>query len=373
MSEVVETFRSSTQEYPTAVDVYSHLLTQNQDQISGGGSITFYDPDYDYRRWIRVEDIRIENRIKVIFPIYNTSVSRSAASEIIRFASCLQFKEYDPNTACEIWEASGPLSTFSNEKLAETFDQIFRKIFGLASDYVVEGICGYKFTPKSVPWEYGTTLLQEKECYLEEELRARIAKDPKDAKASLMLAERTDDLEERIDLVRNNISNKDWDLDNEGKKAWLRLHAELPSTSFQSHDSIQSFPGVEKLDLTTEGLSETIFLVSDHTIPGGKHQVCFQRGHHPLKERTYFDRIIKLSWGHFLCQTGSRYSLWYCYDRNFLLPGPTFEMVGESTLEKFIKVIPSLEPKIQHLAEYIHKDAVSGRICIGVQEIYLGI
>ena len=118
-------------------------------------------------------------------------------------------------------------------------------------------------------------LCYKKKSAIQRKVRARIAKDLKDAEASLMLAERTDDLEERIDLVRNNIANKDWDLDNEGKKAWLRLHAELPSISFQAYDSIQSFPGVEKLDLTTEGLSETIFLSSDSTIPGGKHQGVF--------------------------------------------------------------------------------------------------
>ena len=246
MSEMVQTFTSSTQEFQTATDVYIHLLTHILNHV-WGGSINFYDPNYGYRRWIRVEDIRIENRIKVIFPIYNTSVSRSAASEIIRFASCLQFKEYDPNIACEIWVASGPLSTFSIEKLAETFDQIFRKIFGLAADYVVEGITGYQFTPEPVPWEYSSTLLQEKEYYSEEQLRARIAKDPKDAEACLMLAERTDDLEERIDLVRNNIANKDWELDNEGKKAWLRLHAELPSISYQAYDFDPLFSGGGKV------------------------------------------------------------------------------------------------------------------------------
>ena len=151
MSEMVRNIQKFNSRIPNAMDVYIHLLTHILNHV-WGGSINFYDPNYGYRRWIRVEDIRIENRIKVIFPIYNTSVSRSAASEIIRFASCLQFKEYDPNIACEIWDASGPLSTFSIEKLAETFDQIFRKIFGLAADYVVEGITGYQFTPEPVPW-----------------------------------------------------------------------------------------------------------------------------------------------------------------------------------------------------------------------------
>ena len=128
---------------------------------------------------------------------------------------------------------------------------------------------------------------------------------------------------------------------------------------------------MEKLDLTTEGLSETIFLVSDNTIPGGKHRECFQRGHHPLIERTYFDRIIKLSWGHFLCQTGRMYTLWYCYDRNFLLPGPTVQMDVEPTLEKFIKVIPTLGQKIQDsLAEYIHEDAELGAI-VSVYKKYI--
>jgi hypothetical protein len=353
--------QSSTDEYPKPVDVYITLLTSLQEQVSSGG-ITFRDPKKVDRHWIRVEDIREENRIYVKFCSPGSLSGQSAFSNVVSFASCLRFIEFNPSNSTEIWQAAGPLSTFSIEKLAETFDQIFLKVYGLAASYVVQGVInsnlpGRNIRSKKVPWEYDSMLLEESKIFTEEELRTRILRNPKDAEACLMLAERTGDMEERINLVRSNIHHSDERLDLEGRKAWNRLYNEIPTHYYQAHDSIYAFPGVEKLDMSTEGLSETIFTICDCTQADGKHQESFAVRHNPLKMSELFDRIIKLSWAHYLCRSGSKFTLWYSCDDYFLIPGPSVPIEGEPTLDKFIQSIPQLTPKIQSsLASYIHKD-----------------
>lgn len=200
------------------------------------------------------------------------------------------------------------------------------------------------------PWHYRTNLVLQSKQYTLDQLRAMVHKTPEDYRAKIMLAERMENLDEKIEYIRNNFTGPGTESHDEWQKAWLRLYDECPTYIFTGIDSIHEFAIPEKFEKillsgNTDEISELIFLVGDFIDAAGVMKQGFLGERLDEKVFQSFDRVIKLTYRHFLCQQGSVFTLYHSRDGVFLVPAAKVFLEEEATLEKILLKISEANPQ----------------------------
>lgn len=221
-----------------------------------------------------------------------------------------------------------------------------------------------------------STLIKQSKKFTQEQLRKELEKKPDDYITKLMLAERMDNWEEKIEYIRKNLGasgylaatepSRNHSLEEtEWNRAWHRLHEELPTYSFIDATSLYELPIPQTLSLQFaqgEWFGEKICRVCDYYDENGNSKQGFIDGFNREKNIQKFDRIIKLTYRHFWCQQDSIYhTLYYSPDESFFIPVTPIMLEGELTLEKILAVISANYPEIySKLTDYLYKDLDRG-------------
>lgn len=154
------------------------------------------------------------------------------------------------------------------------------------------------------------------------------------------------------------------------KSSLLKFHQaaqlaerELPVKHFLEPESLFLLPLPNRVSACCEIEDEDIMEEEYKVITVSDDQQCFEI--HPdwrvpgTKARAY-DRIIKLTYGHFICRKGSRYTF-YAVCRNtigheILQPTLRFTFEGDLTLELFLQSLSEAYPRLHdNLSSYLFR------------------
>jgi hypothetical protein len=216
-----------------------------------------------------------------------------------------------------------------------------------------------------------STIIKQSKKFTQEQLRKELEKKPDDYITKVMLAERMDNWEEKIEYIRKNLVTAEYLAATERSRnrseltewmlAWDRLHKELPTYSFIEPNSLYELPIPQTLNLQFaqgDWFGEKICQVCDYCDENGNSKQGFVDGFNRENNIQKFDRIIKLTYRHFWCQQDSIYhTLYYSPDESFFIPVTPIMLEGELTLEKILAVISANYPEIYStLTNYLYKD-----------------
>ncbi len=219
---------------------------------------------------------------------------------------------------------------------------------------------------KRRPWHYRTDLILGSKQYTTEQLKMKVRNNPRDYKAKIMLTEHMENWEEKIDYIRNNTPRPapgGVDEENEWQKAWFRVYDECPSYTFVGISSITEYEIPKKYNnllkpSNPDGVSEQICKVSDFKDTSGSQRQCFLGGLRDEHVIGSFDRIVKLTYKHFLCKQGTTISLYYSPEESFVVPALQITLEEEPTLEKVLGKIAEADPDLyKGLSFYLRYDS----------------
>jgi hypothetical protein len=353
MLNLLDIKESASIEIQRAADVFRIVLLSLVASPRGGRA-AFQEKYLQNQSWMWIEDHRQENRVWVEF-----RHGMGAEPLGVRFPPNFKFKASEPTLQTEVWEGDQSLTASLIDDLILTLNQILTLVFELPDDFVITGWVQTYFPWDKDTWAYRTTLIQESLRYTVLGLRKLIEENPGDEKLQLYLAERTEDWQEKVEILRSLYHSKDHSLEMEAKKAWDRLRDLIPSSTRTDCSSIQLFQGWEKLNMDTsqgDWFAEEKFEVFDCDSPGKPFQQGFSGG---VGSRGYvliFDRIIQLASCHFLCKQGDSYILYASPDGYFLYPAGKVPMLGEPTPDKvLLSVAKNLPQAYDFLKRNLYK------------------
>jgi hypothetical protein len=148
------------------------------------------------------------------------------------------------------------------------------------------------------------------------------------------------------------------------KAARLRAD-ELPTEFFLEPDTLYLLPLPDRVKACCEDKDEDVMEIEYRilTESDGKqrfgHLWCWPESR-SRKWRLVYDRITKLTYGHYLCANGSRYTFYAIYrdelGREELQPTIRFTFQGELTLDHFLQSLSETYPSIYNeLSTYLYK------------------
>jgi HEAT repeat protein len=219
------------------------------------------------------------------------------------------------------------------------------------------------------PWHKKSALLARSKEYTFEQLQAMVEETPQDYRLRVMLAERMENVEEKIEYIRKNIpeSNVDgFEAGQEWRKAWRRLFDECPSFTLTGIDSLRDYAVPEWLQKELEpggpdSVYESTCVVSDFLDVLDNERRGFFGGALDGHVVRGFDRIFRLTYRHFLCQEGATLTLYHSRDETFLVPAVQMTLAEGATLDGVLTKVRESSPEVfQELSAFLWKDPGRG-------------
>ncbi len=223
------------------------------------------------------------------------------------------------------------LTNYDDPRTHEAWDRLWKEMPRLSDDQVAA--LGALPTPERI-----------------KRLRKIVQEMRYDSRAWLLLYECTDDWGEKIECARQAICN---DQGNpKAIEAWHRVNNEMPTLSYHDPDALYKLPISESLKSTMENF------------PSFYEKACSIRkvgAREGLTKDLMYERIIKLTYRHYLCKEGTTCILYYSNDDTWLLPVATIVISGELTLRKLVRVLAETHPKeYERLSELLFQDPQRG-------------
>lgn len=355
MLKPFETIASGTAERPAPHDLFRRLL--NELCVSPtGGQILVWDRQRRFDRWVRLQN-KVHEPYTALEIRY--AASRAAAGWLTPlealFPAGFAFNRFDSFQGAAVLRGALALNAALADRLAATLERIFLEVYHMGPGHTVAGWVEFYRDPdtQSGPrrWSQNTDLPRRSQTYTLEALRAMTQARPDDTIAWLMLAERTEDSDEKVNVLRrHHMNSRDIRLDVEGHKAWDRYIYEWPRYTYPDC-TFDSLPMADKSTLhfdNGEWFAEKTIEVCEAPVPeSGTGQAFVGR---PL----VFDRITKLSYADFWCRQGSTYRLYQSRASSSLTHSLSFTLDAEPTLTQVVELIRAASPPVHvRLAELL--------------------
>ncbi len=361
MLKPFETIASGTAEHPAPYDVFRRLLNELCTSPTGG-QILIWDRQHHFDRWVR-----LKSNVNEPYPTFEVryTASRAAAGWIrpleALFPSGFTFNHFDNFLGAAVLNRASALNAALADHLADTLKRIFLEVYHAGpADPVAGWLESYRDSdsaPGPRRWGQRTDLPRRSQTYTLEALRAMTQARPDDAVAWLMLAERTEDWDEKVDILCRHHENRDQRLETEGHKAWDRYVDEWPRYHWPDC-AFDSLPIADKSTLhfdRGEWFAEKTIEVCDAPAPeSGTGQAFAGR---PL----VFDRITKLTYAHYWCRQGTTYRLYHSGQSSSLTHALSFTLDAEPTLTQVVELIREAStPVYDWLAQHLRPASDKG-------------
>jgi hypothetical protein len=355
MLKPFQTLASSAAALSTQRDVFRRLVVALVD-AENGGEIFVWDTKSYSNRWVRVVANPASQYVALVFrhpqpPDPDRWLERFEGF----FPAGFKFARFDSDLGAAIWEGARLLNYSLAGQIVDAMERIFLRLYRADSRDLVMGRVDrfYRADEKPDPSRWRplaevapiseadfAEVSQRRPAYTVTQLREMLQTYPEDGFLRLQLAEQTDSVQERIQLIRECLIHRDPPVVGKAHRALNRLLDELPILAYASC-SIEALPITDKSGLEFgpgEWFAERVCSIDDWTGPDG---AVGQRlgGKDPV-----FDRIIKLTYCHFWCKAGAVCTLYHSLDQVFVIPAVKFTLAEEPTLDQVVAMVQAANP-----------------------------
>lgn len=350
MFELQKSIQNSTPSHPTRADVIRTVL-RDLIHTPYGGIAAFQEIDLKNHSWMWVEDHRQENRVVFEFRAGDVPLYSYASQMGIRLPAPFILDRLDDIMQTEIWECGQTLTEKIVEDLIPVIELICKIVFTLPEEFVLSGWIQNCYPPDPNSWPYKTNTIRESLRYTIPQLREKIKQEKEPDRWILLLAERTPDWSEKLDLLRQIVHTTDRALEPEVNRVWDRLDDIIPQTTLTYIDGIKDFSGWEGVDMdTSHGNSYwesryEIFEAPVQEHPGAHPRYGFSGGRHSRGIILSFEQIYKLSSGDYLCGDEGIYYLYQEKQSDFLFPAGIVSLEGDPTPGKVLDSVKEHLPE----------------------------